>query len=77
MNIFIQVVSLKNIDLSFFGLVGVCLGLQAKGSMNTSSSAAKAAFKGMGFSFQELPDRSEIGVVACLWRSGWTFLFSS
>lgn len=30
--------------------------------MNASSSAAKAALKGTGLSFQELPERSEIRV---------------
>ena len=44
--------------MSFFGLV--FLGLQIKGSMNTSSLAVKAAFKGTGLFFQELPKRSGI-----------------
>ena len=67
MNIFIpQVVSLMNIALSFFGLFfGFVLGLQSKGSMNTSSSAAKYAFKGIGLSFRELPETREIKVYWC------------
>jgi len=44
--------------LSFCGLV--FLGLPTKGSTNTSSIAAKAAFKGTGLSFQEFPKRSDV-----------------